>query len=124
MIAFLITALILALGLPPLVNLLYQEAWIPQMPSFVFQTTWVVATFTTILFVYLYRSDKGSFFVQLYLLSMVVKLIGYLAYSLLIILEDRQGAPANVVYFLLVYFLFTAIEIGFLHRKFSSPSRP
>ena len=83
----------------------------------------MVALFTIILFVYLFRSDKGSYFVQLYLLSMVIKLIGYLAYNLVIILEDRKAASGNVVYFLMVYFIFTVVEIGFLYRKISPGSR-
>ena len=52
------------------------------------------------------------------------RFIAYLAYNLVVVLEDRVGAFANVIYFLLVYFLFTAIEIGFLYRKVSPPSRP
>lgn len=124
MIPFLISAAVLVVGLPPLANLMYRQGWIPQLPTFLYETTWLVALFTIILFIYLFRSDKGSYFVQLYLLSMVIKLIAYLAYNLIIILKDRDGASTNVVYFLLVYFVFTAVEIGFLYRKISPRSRP
>ena len=82
-----------------------------------------MAFITTVIFVYLYRSGKRSHFVQLYLLSMVVKLIACLVFILLIVLEDRQRAVANAMYFLTVYAVFTAVEIGFLHRKISASGR-
>ena len=123
MIPFLITAAALAFGLPPLVDFIHRQGWIPALPSFLYETTWLVALVTTILFVYLYRSDKTRFFVQFYLLSMVVKLIAYLAYNLIFILQHRSGAFSNVVYFFLVYLIFTGIEIAFLHRKISPHSR-
>ena len=124
MIPFLFTAAAFAFLLPPLAGYIYRLGWIPTLPSFLYVTTWLVALTTSILFVYLYRSDKTRFFVQFYLASMVIKLIAYLAYNLVVVLEDRAGAFANVIYFLLAYFLFTAIEIGFLYRKVSPPSRP
>mgnify|MGYP003580014521 FL=1 len=63
--------------------------------------------------------SKPSLFVQLYLLSMVVKLVGCLIFLLLIVLADRAGAVANAVYFMVVYFVFTTAEIGFLYPKIS-----
>ena len=63
-------------------------------------------------------------FVQLYLLSMAVKLLASLAYCLLMVLDDRQGAILNVIYFLIIYILYTSLEIGFLYRRMSRSSRP
>ena len=48
---------------------------------------------------------------------MAVKLLAYGAYMLGMILQDKAGAAANVVFFMVVYFVFTALEIGFLYRK-------
>jgi hypothetical protein len=124
LIPFLITAAALAFGLPPFVDFIHRQGWLSALPSFLYVTTWLIALTTAILFIYLYRSEKRRFFVQFYLLSMVVKLVAYLAYNLIVILQDRSGAFANVLYFLLVYFMFTAIEIGFLYRKISPRSRP
>ena len=121
---FLISALALGLALPPIVTLLERKGWIGVSPSFLFETTWLVSVFTIIIFVYLYRSGKRSFFVQLYLLSMAVKLVAYFAYNLIVILEDRKGAVVNVVYFLVVYAIFTVLEIAFLYRKISPSARP
>jgi hypothetical protein len=93
-------------------------------PSFLFETTALVVFATAVIFLYLYRLKKPSFFVQLYLLSMAVKLIAFLAYNLIMILDDKKGAIANVLYFLLVYFIFTAVEIAFLYKRISGKPGP
>jgi hypothetical protein len=116
---FLLTAVGFALALPFITRFAFEQCWIARTPSYLHETTWLVALTTGILFIYLYRSEKGQHFVQFYLASVVVKLIAYLAYTLLIILNDRSGAGPNVVYFLIVYAVFTAAEIGFLYRKIS-----
>lgn len=116
--------IILAAALPPLVAFAGSSGWLPGIPSFLYETTWLVALVTTVIFVYLYRSRRASWFVQLYLLSMVVKLLAYFAYNTLMILEDRQGAVRNVLYFLGLYFVFTAVEIAFLYGKISRPMKP
>jgi hypothetical protein len=56
----------------------------------------------------------------MYLLSMAIKLIAYLAYNVLIVLKDKPHAVQNVVFFMIVYFLFTALEIGFLYRHLNA----
>ena len=83
-----------------------------------------MAFMTSIIFVYLYRRGTPGLFVQLYLLSMAVKLLACLAYNLLMIIEDGSGAIPNVLYFLFVYTVFTAVEIGFLYKKISRSPRP
>jgi hypothetical protein len=122
---FIIAVAILTAGLPPILSFVSQKTWISGLPSFLHESTWLVAFITTIIFVYLYRLHrlgKPGIFVQFYLLSMVVKLLACFAYTILIILEDRPGAVANVVYLLIVYFLYTALEITFLYRRISPPS--
>ena len=79
---------------------------------------------TAVIFLHLYWSKKASFFVQLYLLSMAVKLIEFFGYNLIMILDDRKGTMANVLYFLLVYFIFTAVEIAFLYKRISGKPGP
>jgi uncharacterized membrane protein YfcA len=114
----------IAIALPAVVHFGYHEEWISRMPSFLYETTLLVVFTTALIFTYLYRSDSASFFVQLYLLSMAVKLLAFFAYNLIMIMDDRQGAVRNVLYFLLAYFIFTAVEIGFLYRKISGKSKP
>jgi hypothetical protein len=93
-------------------------------PSFFVQTLIFVAFATSVLFRYLYRIEKPEFFSQLYLLSMVLKFVGFLAYCLVIILQDREGALENIVFFLISYFSFTALEVGLLFHKISKNDRP
>ncbi|HEX8041007.1 MAG TPA: hypothetical protein VF490_17765 [Chryseosolibacter sp.] len=114
---YIFVALLLTFSLPALVILLYRQELIAAAPSFLYQTTLVVALFTSIIFIYLFRAQRGDYFVRLYLLSMVVKLLGFLAYNVIIVIEDPAGAVGNVLYFLLLYFIFTAVEIGLLYRK-------
>jgi hypothetical protein len=89
-------------------------------PSFFFQTLIFLIFSTGLLFVYLFKANKPDFFLQLYLLSMTVKLLAYCSYCLIVILKDRSGAIENVVFFMVCYFVFTVIEIGFLYRKINS----
>ncbi len=124
MIRFILVAIFLTLAIPALVNFLYQHSLIAHAPSFLYETTLVVSLFTSIIFIYLYRAKRGDYFVRLYLLSMVVKLLGFLAYNVIMVLDYRAGSVPNVLYFLLLYFIFTAVEIAFLYRKISAQTRP
>lgn len=117
MVPFLLVTIGLALVFPPVVEAGFREGYISKLPSFLYETTWLIAIFTAVIFIYLYRSGKSGHFVQLYLLSMAIKLLACFAYNLIMITGDLPGAIANVLYFLLVYALFTAVEIGFLYRK-------
>ena len=120
---FLATILVLTLLLPWTASFFFSHGWLHELPSFLYPSTWLMAFVTTIIFLYLYRAGKEAHFVQLYLLSMVVKLIACLAFVLMMVLEDRQGAMTNATYFLIIYVIFTAAEIGFLHRKISASRR-
>lgn len=116
---YILVALFLTFSVPALVTLLYRQDVIAGTPSFLYQTTLVVAIFTSIIFTYLFRARRGHYFVRLYLLSMAVKLLGFLAYNVIVVVDDPGGAVRNVLYFLLLYFIFTAVEIGFLYRRIS-----
>jgi ABC-type multidrug transport system permease subunit len=95
---------------------LINSEWI-ELPSYFFQTLIFLLFGTSILFVFLYKFDKHGFFVQLYLLTMAVKLVAYGTYNFVMILDDANGAAQNVVWFMMLYFIFTMVEIGFLYRK-------
>jgi len=93
---------------------------IAQLPSFFYETTALVVLCTGGLYRFLARSATPDLFVQLYLLTMVVKLMGYGCYIFVMLFLDRTGGGANVVFFLLMYGLFTLLEIAFLYRRISS----
>jgi len=101
-----------------------QMSWINALPSFFYQILLFLVFATFVVFRYLYRVDKPDFFVQLYLFTMVIKFIAYGVFNLVVILQDRAGAARNVVFFLINYLLFTALEVVFLYRKISRSERP
>lgn len=123
MFRFFIPAAVLTVCLPLAIELGFKRGWFSDLPSFLFETTWIVAFVTSVIFVYLSRLDKPSLFVQFYLLSMAVKLLACFAYSLWMILEHPAGSVPNVLYFLCVYVLFTSLEIACLYRKISRSGR-
>ena len=95
------------------------QSWLVEFPSFFFQTLILLLFGTGLIFVYLYRFNRQDLFVHIYLLSMVVKLMAYGAYNFFIVMEDKGGAAANVAWFMIVYLIFTILEIAFLYRKIS-----
>ena len=95
-----------------------------QAPSFFLSTLLLLAVSTGVIYRYLHKADSGVFFVQMYLLTMVIKVLAYGAYNLIMILRDKASAVENVVFFMLTYFIFTALEIGFLHRKIDTRKHP
>ena len=48
---------------------------------------------------------------------MAVKLIAYGAYMFIMITSQTEKPVYDVAFFMVVYFIFTAIEIGFLYRQ-------
>jgi fucose 4-O-acetylase-like acetyltransferase len=100
-------------------TLAFDSQLIISRPSYFIETLILLVFSTGLIFVYLYRS-ASALFVQLYLLTMAVKILAYGAYNAAIILKDKPGATENVVFFMIVYFIFTALEILFLYRKVSA----
>lgn len=94
------------------------EGWF-LLPTFFLKTLIFLVFSTSVIFVYLYQANKPTFFLQLYLVTMVLKLLAYCAYNFIMILNDRASAVGNVVFFMVTYFLFTILEIAFLYHKIS-----
>lgn len=86
-----------------------------EKPSFFVQTLILLTLTTSVIFIYLFRARGSAYFTQLYLLTMVVKVLAYCAYNLLMVLKDKPSAVENVIFFMVVYFAFTVLEIGFLY---------
>ncbi len=124
MIRFFVVLLVSAITIAGLTVVAKNLSWIDSLPSFFFQTILFLLFATLVVFRYLYRTEKPDFFVQLYLLTMALKLMAYGAYNLIVILEDRRGAAQNVGFFMILYLLFTVLEVVFLYRKISRSERP
>jgi hypothetical protein len=95
------------------------QPWFQALPSYFFQTLILLLFGTGMLYIYLYRFNRQDLFVHIYLLSMVVKLLAYGVYNFFMIMDDEGGAVANVAWFMLLYLIFTLLEIVFLYRKIS-----
>ncbi|HEX5171166.1 MAG TPA: hypothetical protein VFW11_18445 [Cyclobacteriaceae bacterium] len=95
--------------------------WIPGAPSFSKEILFLLFITTLIIFFKLIQIKENAF-VQFYLLSMAIKILAYVSFNLAVILSDKKGASSNVLFFMIVYILFTILEIAFLYRRFS-PSR-
>lgn len=89
------------------------------LPSFFFQSLIFLLFGTGLVYVYLYRFNRPDFFVQLYLLTMAVKMLAYGGYNFFMVVEDRAGGAKNVIWFMLLYCIFTGLEIAFLYQKIS-----
>jgi hypothetical protein len=113
-----------ALGLAALLlvaaaYIMIDQHFMEVLPSYFHQTLILLLFGTGLLYIYLYRFDRQDFFVHIYLLTMAVKLLAYGAYNFFVIMDDGDGAAANVVWFMLLYTIFTLLEIVFLYRKIS-----
>ena len=124
MIRFFVVLSVAALAIAGIMMLAIHLTWIDALPSFFYQTILFLAFATFVVFRYLYKADKPGFFVQLYILTMAVKFIAYGVFNVIVIREDPAGAANNVAFFILIYLVFTALEVVFLYRKISHSERP
>jgi hypothetical protein len=92
---------------------------IGRLPSFFKEILILLGLTTVLIFKYLYRPREPAFFVQLYLGTMVIKLLAYGGFCLWIIVKDKPGSTSNITFFLVVYLLFTVLEISFLFKRIS-----
>lgn len=71
-------------------------------------------TITSYIFV---RKKPPERFTSVYLLSITVKIFLSCVFVIILILVDKPSANYNVVFFLIGYFIFTAVEVAFLLLK-------
>lgn len=93
-----------------------------EAPSFLWPTL-IVLTLVTLTFhagsLY-WTSLRPTNFAQLFLLSLVMKLMLYLGYAFVMIIMDPTHAPANVLFFFSIYVPFTLVETVTVYRKISA----
>jgi hypothetical protein len=92
-----------------------------SLPSFYYQSLFLLFISTGGLYYYLVniREKRPEYFVQIYLLTIAVKLVAYGVYLGIVAWKDKVGVNMNVLFFLIAYVLFTILEVGFLWRKVS-----
>lgn len=84
------------------------------VPSYFYEILAFVALTTLVLYAFLNHLRNPGIFTQMYLLTLVVKLLGSGVFLLLVVLGDKAGAAENAVFFLIAYTVFTTLEISFL----------
>lgn len=89
-------------------------------PSFFWAIMIALSFLTTVVFYFLLAYSKAASFTQIYLLSIVCKLLGYGTIMIVFILKDKAGATENAVLFMATYFIFTSIEVGLLFKKINA----
>jgi hypothetical protein len=89
------------------------------LPGYFYQTLIFLFVSTAGLYHFLLRTkqQRPDFFVHFYLATTAIKLIAYGVFVFLMIRKQPEQAAANIAFFMIVYFLFTFIEIGFLYRE-------
>lgn len=92
---------------------------IDPLPEYFYRTLVFLFVSTVGLYRFLLRTkqQRPDFFIQFYLATMVVKLIAYGAYMFVVVTSQETKAVNDVAFFMIVYFIFTALEIGFLYRQ-------
>lgn len=100
-----------------LLGITYFSGLVPVPPTLSPAIT-IFLALTTLAVFYLVESrrKKGAMnFTQVYLITVVAKILVYGIFVVIIILSDRPNASANAIFFLVGYFLFTALEVIFLY---------
>lgn len=113
--SLLAATLLLAIGLIAGLKVLAFTGQIPAVPSAAILTA-ILLSATTIFFGQFLPRFKGQQFVNIYLLSIVVKLLFVLIYAVSLVLLTADASP-NLMFLLLSYFLFTFLEVYFLYSK-------
>lgn len=116
MLKFLITLSVTALGILAL------SIWgMEKQPEFLYQTLVFLFLATAGLYRFLVKTklQRPDYFVQLYLFTLVVKILASAAYLFVMVVGQPEPAR-DVVFFMGVYFVFTALEITFLYNRVNS----
>ena len=114
---FLISLTLLIAALVSAVYLGGQYQWFGTVPTFSLEIIFFLGISTAVIFYLLIRRSGTPAFTQAYLLSIVLKMLVSSAFILVVIFRDRSGAFENALLFIVSYFLFTALEVGFLFKR-------
>ena len=76
-------------------------------------------TLATFIAYFFMEKTKSENFIRNYLLSIVLKLLAGGIFIFAIIYVDLDHAEPNAISFMIVYLMLTALEVGFLFRKFN-----
>jgi hypothetical protein len=103
--------------------LLYAAAWLGanqgsfSMPNFAVEVTVVSILVTVSIYKVLARTSDPRLFTNIYLLTIVMKLIFYSALLLIIRFIAPESLMPNALFLMVAYLLFTVLEVAVLFRK-------
>jgi hypothetical protein len=112
---FYVALLFLTLLMCGAVEVGYQQAWFNR-PSFAWEIIVILALFTGFIFFKLNKTQSQNF-AQIYLLTIVLKILFGGILIAFILFMDAQMAVENALVFIISYLLFTSLEVFFLFRK-------
>jgi hypothetical protein len=115
LIRFLVALISAAIVIVGATYLLVQQRAI-SLPTFLWPSLILLLLSTAIIFRRIYNSQQSQF-VIVYLGTLVIKLVAYLGYAVALLVFDKDSGVENVIFFLVVYFVFTFLEIMFLYPK-------
>ena len=117
---FICTLFVTALAFVLIPGLAVEQGWIASEPTYSSEIIFTLALITTLLFQRLNKIQQSNaqVFIQFYLFSIVIKMVVGCVLILIIIFIDKAGATMNALLFIISYFAFTALEIGFLLQSF------
>jgi hypothetical protein len=104
-------------------SLLYGFVWLGAdkawflMPAYSIEIIIVSVITTASIYLVLAKTSDPRMFMNLYLLTIVMKLIFYSALLLIIRVISPQTLMLNAVFLLAAYLLFTALEVAVLFAK-------
>jgi hypothetical protein len=103
--------------------LLYGFVWMGagkdwfSMPTSALLITAISIITTTTIYTVLVKTANPQAFINVYLLTIVMKLGFYLALLLIIRFIDPQSLTPNALFLVAAYLLFTVLEVGVLFAK-------
>ena len=86
--------------------------------SFLFQIVIILSAATFLAYFFMLRTP-AEYFVRNYVLTIVIKLLAGGLFIGAIIFADIERAEPNAITFMVVYLLFTGLEVSFLFGKFN-----
>lgn len=113
MIRFILTTTIVAIILGVTGYFIFET-----LPAFFYPSLILLFVSTVGLFRFLLktRQNNPGVFVQLYLATIAIKLIAYAGYIFFMVKKQPEMRAENMVFFMVSYVIFTALETVFLYR--------
>jgi hypothetical protein len=90
------------------------SGWMPGPPVFSVVVNIFMVGLTTLVFRIVSAINDQQRFTQVYLATIVIKILAVCSFAAVLIVLDRDHARSNVVFLLLLYAIYTAIEVAFL----------